>query len=88
MLEGQVETQFGRIRLGKNQYQGHTLLKNHNKTRRHKRSDEVWNLGRCSQNTYAIVSCIFIQLRTFVVVPDVLSKYSKIGNAIFFRCSV
>ena len=33
MLEGQVETQFGRMRLGKNQYQGHTLLKNHDKTR-------------------------------------------------------
>ena len=35
--------------------------------------------------TRMLVSGIFKQLRTFVVVPDGLSKHSKIGNVIFFR---
>ena len=35
-----------------------------------------------------LVSGIFKQLRTFVVVPDVLSKFSKIENLFFFRGSV
>ena len=34
------------------------------------------------------VFTIFKQLRTFVVVPDVLSKFSKIENLFFFRGSV
>ena len=34
------------------------------------------------------VSAIFKQLRAFVVVPDVLSKFSKIENLFFFRGSV
>ena len=32
--------------------------------------------------THMLVSGIFKQFRTFVVVPDVLSIYSKIGNVI------
>ena len=35
-----------------------------------------------------LVSGIFKQLRTFVVVPDVLSKFLKIENLFFFRGSV
>ena len=35
-----------------------------------------------------LVSGIFKQLRTFVVIPDVLSKFSKIENLFFFRGSV
>ena len=35
-----------------------------------------------------LVSGIFKQLRTFVVVPDVISKFSKIENLFFFRGSV
>ena len=35
-----------------------------------------------------LVSGIFRQLRTFVVVPDVLNNYAKIGNIIFFRWSI
>ena len=35
-----------------------------------------------------LVSGIFKQLRTFVVVPDVLSKFSKTENLFFFRGSV
>ena len=34
------------------------------------------------------VFTIFKQLRTFLVVPDVLSKFSKIENLFFFRGSV
>ena len=30
-------------------------------------------------------SGIFKKVRTFFVVPDVLSKFSKIGNVFFFR---
>ena len=32
-----------------------------------------------------LVSGIFKQLRTFVVVPDVLSKFSEIESLFFFR---
>ena len=35
-----------------------------------------------------LVSGIFKQLRIFVVVPDVLSEFSKIENLFFFRGSV
>ena len=35
-----------------------------------------------------LVSDIFKQLRTFVIVPDVLNKFSKIENLFFFRGSV
>ena len=35
-----------------------------------------------------LVSGIFKQLRTFVVVPDDLSKFSKIENLFIFRGSV
>ena len=53
----------------------------------------VWNLGKifsqlAKWSTRMLVSGIFKQLRTFVVVPDVLSKFSKIGNVFFFRWSV
>ena len=54
------------------------------------RIDEVWNLGtKFSQLARrlirTLISGIFKQLRTFVVVIDVLSKFSKIGNLFFFR---
>ena len=32
-----------------------------------------------------LVSSIFEELRTFVIVPDVLSKFSKTGNIFLFR---
>ena len=35
--------------------------------------------------TPVLVSGIFIKIRTFVHVPDVLSRFSKIGNVFFFR---
>ena len=35
--------------------------------------------------TPMLVSGIFIKLRTFVHVPDVLRRFSKIGNVFFFR---
>ena len=35
--------------------------------------------------THMLVSSIFKQLRTFVVVPDILSKFLKIENVFFFR---
>ena len=35
-----------------------------------------------------LVSGIFKQLRTFVVVPDVLNKFSEIESLFFFRGSV
>ena len=35
-----------------------------------------------------LVSGIFQQRRTFVFVPDVMSKFSKIENLFFFRGSV
>ena len=49
---------------------------------------EVWNAGTmfsqlAKRLIRMLVSGIFKQLRT-VVVPDVLSKFSKIGN-VFFR---
>ena len=58
--------------------------------RRRRTIDEAWNPGRMfSQlargSTRMLVSGIFKQLRTFVVVPDVLSKFSKIGNVFFLR---
>ena len=48
------------------------------------RIGEVWKLAiKCM-----LFSGIFGQLRTFVVVPDVLSKFSKTENLFFFRGSV
>ena len=38
--------------------------------------------------TPMLVSGIFIKLRTFVHVPDVLRRFSKIGNVFFFRWGV
>ena len=54
------------------------------------RIDEVWNLGTkfsqlARRSIRMLVSGIFKQLRTFVVVINVLSKFSKIGNLFFFR---
>ena len=37
------------------------------------------------KSTCMLVSGIYKQLRTFIVVPDVLSKFSKIENVFFFR---
>ena len=51
------------------------------------RIGEVWNLGTTFSQlaiTRLPVSAIFKQLRTFVVVPAVLSKFSKIENLFFF----
>ena len=54
------------------------------------RISEVWNLGTifsqlAKRSTRMQVSSIFKQLRTFVVVvPDLFSKLSKIGNVVFF----
>ena len=48
----------------------------------------VWNLGTTFSQLAIksmLVSGIFKQLRTFIVVPDVLSKFSKIRNLFFFR---
>ena len=36
------------------------------------------------RSTRMLISGIFKKLGTFVVVPDVLSKFSKIGNVFFF----
>ena len=52
--------------------------------------DEVWNLGTmfaqlARRSTRMLINGIFKQPRTLVVVPDVLSKFSKIGNVFFFR---
>ena len=55
------------------------------------RIGEVWNLGTTFSQLAIermLVSGIFKQLRTFVVVPDVLSKFLKIENVFFFRGSV
>ena len=57
------------------------------------RIEEVWNLKTmfsqlAKRSTRILASGIFKQLRTFVVVPDVSSKFSKIGNVFFFRWSV
>ena len=55
------------------------------------RSGEVWNLGTAFSQLAIkrmLVSGIFKQLRTFVVVPDVMSKFSKIQNLFFFRGSI
>ena len=35
--------------------------------------------------THMLVSGIFRQLTTFVVVPDVVTRFSKIGSVFFFR---
>ena len=40
------------------------------------------------RSTRMLISGIFKKLGTFVVVPDVLSKFSKIGNVFFFWWSV
>ena len=58
--------------------------------------DEVWNLGTmfsqlAKRSTHMLVSGIFKQPEILVVVPDVLSKFSKIifiimiENVFFFR---
>ena len=39
------------------------------------------------RSTRVLVSGIFKRLRSFVVVSDVLSKFSKIGKVLFFRSS-
>ena len=51
--------------------------------------DEVWNLGTmfaqlARRSTRMLINGIFKQPRILVVVPDVLSKFSKIGNVFFF----
>ena len=56
--------------------------------KRIKRPDEVWNLGTIfSQlarwSTRTLVSGIFKQPRTSIVVPNVFNKFSKIGNVFF-----
>ena len=55
-----------------------------------RRIDEVWNLGKMFSQlakrwTRMLVSGIFKQLRTLVVVPNVLSKFSKTRNVCFSR---
>ena len=55
------------------------------------RIGEVWNLGTMFLQLAIkrmLDSAIFKQLRTFVVVRDVLSKFSTIENLFFFRGSV
>ena len=55
------------------------------------RIDEVWNLGTTFSQLAIkrmLFSGIFKQLRTFVVVPNVFSKFSKIENLFFFGGSV
>ena len=55
------------------------------------RIGEVWNLGTMFLQLAIkriLASAIFKQLRTFVVVRDVLSKFSTIENLFFFRGSV
>ena len=55
------------------------------------RIGEVWNPGTTFSQLAIkrmLVSGIFEQMRTFVVVPDVLSKFSKTENLFFFRGSV
>ena len=55
------------------------------------RIGEVWSQGTTFSRLSVrrmLVSRIFKQLRTFVVVPGVLSKLSKIENLFFFRGSV
>ena len=52
------------------------------------RIGEVWNLGTMFLQLAIkrmLASAIFKQLRTFVVVRDVLSKFSTIENLFFFR---
>ena len=54
------------------------------------RIDKVWNLGTtfsqlAKQSMRMLVSGIFQQPTTFIVVADVLRKFSKIGNLFFFR---
>ena len=49
------------------------------------RIDELWNLETmfsqlAKQSARMLVSSIFKQQGTFIIVPDVLSKVSKIGN--------
>ena len=58
---------------------------------RGRRIDKVCNLGTmpsqlAKRSTRMLASqWFFKQPGTFVVVPDVLSKFSKIGNVFFFR---
>ena len=54
------------------------------------RIDEVWNLGKmfsqlAKRSTRMLVSGIFKELRTFVVIPGVLGEFSKIGYVFSFR---
>ena len=55
------------------------------------RNGGVWNRGTMfshftKQSTPMLVKGSF--MRTFVIVPNVLIKFSKIGSVFFFRCSV
>ena len=55
------------------------------------RNGGVWNRGTMfsqltKQSTPMLVKGSF--KRTFVIVPNVLIKFSKIGSVFFFRCSV
>ena len=56
--------------------------------------DKVWNLGMTSSqlakqfNMHASQQYLQAAVRTFVVDPDILSKFSNIENLIFFRRSV
>ena len=48
-----------------------------------------WGVTRCGRrSTRMLVSGIFKQPGILVVVPDVLSKFSKIGNVFFFKWNV
>ena len=48
----------------------------------------VMRLTCCAwRSAHVLVSSIFRQMKTFVDVPDVLNRISRIGN-VFFRCSV
>ena len=48
----------------------------------------VMRLTFCAwRSTQVLVSSIFKQMKTFVDVPGVLNRFSRMGN-VFFRCSV
>ena len=48
----------------------------------------VMRLTFCAwRSTHVLVSSIFKQMKTFVDVPGVLNRISRMGN-VFFRCSV
>ena len=55
------------------------------RSKRRKAIDEVWNLGTmfsqlARRSTGMLVNGVFKQPKTVVVAPDVLSKFSKLGN--------